>query len=408
MATPVNDSYSTASGGTIYGGTDNLPDWLPANGSHGYISSPQGNGGYMSDVFDVNNPDPMLRDPDGTYILDVWNSTTLCSGWGTMGGIAAFGGGHNDRVNNSVFMYDIALQRWFRISDATPLGVHAWNSDNVYGNVPSGQIFNDWGEYWTDDTRTAVVTGKCGPPHTYDNIKYVPGSAAGNIQGYLVLFGNFSGGCHRIDLDNPSNGWDRIGGLFKDVVPTTKYPAYGVTIWDSIRNRLFCIPSNGGGQNNSLNLDFPSKTISTSTNFYIELYEHMGRHAVADDRYLMFRSQGPNTYPQVIVANPDTGTRVIATHSGELTPWLFTMEWDEQHRRLVGWDGITKKLWFGQAPLNINSGSWVWSSQEFESALPIVQQAGPNLMYSRLHFDANLQAYLVVTRVSGPVQCFKL
>ena len=418
MATPVNDTYSTASGGTIYGGTDNLPSWLPNSGEFGYVSLSSGTGSIMSSVFDTTNPQPLLQGGDGAAILNVWCSTIDCPGWGTMGGIAAWGGGHNDRVNNDMYMYDKALQRWFRIVDATPLGIELKDDGVCYGNkvgldngvpawVSDPAFTNVWGEYWTDATRSAIKVGKVGAVHTYGNIKYVPGSAYGNTQGAVVLMGGAAYLAHSVDLDNLEAGWQRCGDLFTTVLPGTKTSSYGCTIWDSLRSRLFCYPSNNGGQDGSLILNFPSKTVATTSNNFIDSYYHQGRYAAADDMYLVFSNDYPNR-PKVKVLHPTSGAKYTPTQSGITPPPLYSMEWDEARRRLVGFDGFNSTLYFGQAPENMATGTWVWTSETFTNLSPVVPQTESNGMFDRVHFDANLQAFFIVTRVNGPVQCWKI
>lgn len=399
MAAP--DTYSGV--GAIYAGRfPPMPDWRPAAGTFDYISPASGPGHYLSDNFDLTNPQPLLRDADGTYILDAWNSTAQCAD-----GTLAFGGGHHDRMNNAVHYYDRTLQMWSRIVDATPLGIEVMDDNQCYGNIPAGAIANSWGEYWTDSGRTAVKEGKPGPPHTYGNFKWVPGSAFGNTKGAAVLMGGFSYGAHCVDLDNLAAGWQRCGDLFTTVHPTTKVPGYGCTIWDSLRSRLFCYPSNGGGQDDALILNFPSRTVEKAPGNFIDSYYQQGRHAVADDLYLVFGNDSPN-YPKVKVLHPTSGAKYTPPQSGDIPPPLYTMEWDETRRRLVGWGGTGTTLWFGQAPADMRTGTWVWTSQSFTAINPAVPQAGTNGMYDRLHHDPVLDIYTIVTRVSGPVQCWGL
>jgi hypothetical protein len=380
-----------------------FPGWLPASGAMGRVNLNQ-----LVNVADSTNSDSFLTDTDLANTLNTYGSTVFCKDYGPLGSILIFGGGHNDRINNAVYRYDIYTRLFSRISNGTPIPIRSLSFDAVSGSEPVGAIANPWAEYWTDNSRTAVITGKCGPPHTYGNLQYVPASAAGNTNGFLVLMGGWSFGAHMVDLDNPSAGWGRCGALFTDALPSTQISGYGSTLWDSSRSKLVCYPFNGSAQSNTVTLSFPAKTVGTTV-AYMNSYYSVSRYMAADDLYVCMNLYDAGNPPIFYVHDPVTGTITTAAQSGTLpTARFYTLEWDEQHRRVVGWDGASTTLWVCTPPSNPRTGSWVWSSLSFTNSDPVVQQTGANLMYDRLHYVPGLQAFFAVVRVDGPVQCWKL
>jgi hypothetical protein len=390
------DIWTIASGATLYAGCvappSGVPAWMPASGTMGRVSLNN-----MNAVFDSANPNTLIR--GSAAILNVWNSTTYIP-W--LDWVIAFGGGHNDYMGNDVYAYKMYDQMWYRISDAVPPGIQLQNSDEITDPI--------YGELWTDSSKTAVKVGKVTPPHTYCNMVAVPPSAAGNTNGWLVEFATFHRQAHYIDLDTPSVGWQRLGPLSTDTIPTAEPMVYGCSFFDSVRNQIVGFPMVSGVSGYGYALQLPGLTWSrfdASANpvGWINTYYSAGFHAVADDLYLIvkFQMDGSNHHP-IYWHDPSNRTQGVIDHTGMQSAGFSTVEWDEQNRQLVAHDSLDTGVWYAPAPLNMKSGTWVWSKRTYAAAQAFLVQSGENYLYKRLHYSASLNADLIVTRVDAAVQ----
>jgi hypothetical protein len=410
MASPVADSYSAASGATIYGGrSGGLPAWVPAAGVRANASLNQ-----ISDVY------PAIELRGGTHysgILNAWCSTVYAKDLGQYGSILVSGGGHQDYLYNEVYRYDIASRQWARFADPIPFtipvsvtygtqGTSQADGDHA-GNGVSDLVYN---EYWTDDTKSAVLTGRWCPTHTYGQILHVPGSAVGNTNGWLVTLGNFGMQCHKVDLDSPTAGWSRMGALLS-TTGRVEQPGYGCAIFDPVRSRIVSSPYNNGAQPYVYTIGLPSVTLASPSSDYLTTYYTLGFYDAADDLYIISRigdvlDTGGRW--KMYVLDPVTFAVSAPPSSGDVPPTgPGTVEWIESLRQLVYWPGSGTALYFAQAPANPKTGTWVWTMRDFGGDAPALQDSA-NPMYKRLHYVPALNALVHVGKTTGPVQIWKL
>lgn len=357
----------------------------------------------MQDVFDVNNPNPLLR--GSAAILNAWNSTIYAKDFGPMGAIIAFGGGHTDYMGNDVYAHDIATQTWSRIVDPTPLGISAQDYDTV---AQAGIT----GEYWIDDTRSGVIVGKIAPPHSYGNFKYVSAAIAGNTKGWVVMMGGFCNIAHYIDLDDLATGWQRLGGFWSDTVPGTQNSNYGSALVDTKRGWIASYPAAPNGQSRAVTLTAATKAVSSIWSDYPNSYYSVSDYCVSDDLYMTFilyPHQGEsfmNVFDPTLPEGP--GTKFTPPTSGFVPYPTTTAEWVESLRSWVTWDGTTSDLYKCTAPANPRTDTWVWTKMSFTNDTGVLQQTGAAPMYNRLHFIPALNAFAVVVAVNKQVQYWKL
>lgn len=403
MATPVNDSYSVESGVAIYAGRfgGGLPAWLPASGSKLNVSLNTISSQYMLDA-------PDTRTRGSTAILTAWCGTVYAPTLGEYGSIIAWGGGHADYLGNEVYRYDIDTRMWSRILDpydipvSYSLGTQA--DDPADGNgTGTGVSSTVNGEYWSDDTKSSTVVGQPCATHTYGHILWVSGTAAGNTNGWLVMVGNFNFQCHKVDLDNPSAGWSRFGVALNST-GKNEPPAYGCSIFDPSRNRVWCFPYANGQQTFGYALAVPAGTLTTPSQDYLEAYYTVGHYDETDDLYLLMRANDPSVFK---IHDPITSAKYSPTVTG-VTPvaGAGTVGWIESTRTLYYWPGTGSTVYFLQAPSNPRTQSWVWTSQTFSGDSPAT--GGANPMYGRLHYVQALNSLIHVGTTTGPVQCWRL
>lgn len=407
MAAPVDDSYSAPSGQTIYAGRSGLPSWVPAVGQRANVS--------LNTVSDVYPSITLRGSTRFSAILNSWVGTAFAPTLGAKGSIIFSGGGHGDYLGNEVYRYDVATRLVTRIADPYPIPVSPaigyQANDPTDGNgTGSGVSDSTYGEYWSDDTKSSVVIGQMCPTHTYGHVVHVSGAAAGNVNGWLVIVGNFSFQCHKVDLDNPSAGWSRLGPLIS-TSGGIEGPAYGCSVFDSIRNRIVCWPFGNGAQSYAYGIALPSGTPTKISANYVDSYYAVAHHDVVDDVYLIMNSTAErdgSSRLKLFVHDPADGARYDPISTGSVPPaGSGSVEWIESSRQLVFWPGTGTKLYFGQAPANPRTGTWTWAMRDFPGDAPVGNPDGWPL-YARLHYVSSLDALIHVGSTTSPVQCWHL
>jgi hypothetical protein len=91
------------------------------------------------------------------YIPAAWNGAAFASGYGTMGGLIVWGGGHKNYYGTEVYAFGMETQLWVRLSDPYP---------NAGSPGPGGN-----GVWPASGTQ---VNGSPGVIHTYNTVLYNP------------------------------------------------------------------------------------------------------------------------------------------------------------------------------------------------------------------------------------------
>ena len=402
MALPVADSYPITPGRPVYFGVDAMPNWLPAVGAIGTVGL-----NAMSSVYPTGAPDTRTRGSEA--VLSAWNSTVFASDLGAMGSIIAWGGGHADYLGNEVYRYDIATRVCslivgpFDIPVSYHLGTQA-DDPNDGPNTGTGVSSTAHGEYWASDEKSAEVVGQKCATHTYGHLIYVPAAQAGNTSGWLVMVGNFNVQAHYVDLDNPSAGWSRLGPMM-DVTP-----AYGLSLFDTLRSRIVVYPYVNGPGTTCRVLSLSTLTWSNISQDYLRTYYGVGHYMEADDLYLVMRAHNPDDAEGVLqIHDPVTGAKYRPTCTGDVPAYgaAGTPEWIESTRQVVYWPGAGSTLYTGQAPANPRTGTWVWTARAYSGDAPVTSYSA-NPMYRRLHYVPALQSLVHIGRMSQPAQAWRI
>lgn len=192
MAVATNDTYSAASGATIYGGMEApsaLPAWVP----------PAGN--YVADIPFTNTMDDVLLtmygSADRTMVLNRWTSAAFIPEYGTYGAMAYHGGGHNPG-NGLPNIQGVV------VADLTALQF-------VHTNKPS-QVWNEYDDF---DAACLASDGSPMAPHTYNGLERFPSSWSPGTypKGAMVRLGYPGGGPNALDvfdLDESTLGTTRL------------------------------------------------------------------------------------------------------------------------------------------------------------------------------------------------------
>lgn len=401
MASP--DVFSIAAGTRIaYGGRGvSLPSWVPPAGERRNFSLNK-----ISDVYPVSAPNVHTRGSKG--LLNSWSSTIYVPTMGTLGSVFAGGiGGHTNYLGNECYLQTVDTRLWARISEPYNFAIDSNDAATVSDAIT--------GEYWTDLTRTAVVVNQPVPTHTYGNEVWVPGSVAGNTNGWAVIIGNFSWQSHKVDLDNPSAGWSRFGPLMNSTV-LKEQQGYGCALVDVARAKIVTWPHTNGAQEFNYELTVPGGVLTTRTSNYVFARNMVASHDLTDDLYILLSasmSLDSGRIP-ITVIDPVTNTRYSPTSSGALPPatTLGSVGWIESTRQLYYWpwnDGGGTTVYFAQAPANPKTGDWVWTARVFTGDTPAgLEVADTAPMYSRLHYVPALHALIHTGQTVLDSQIWKL
>lgn len=217
MATPVGDSYSCAPGGRIAAGRHLLPAWLSAMPVHTW-ATPGSN--------TISSVDPAIDpavNPNYPATPPWWGSnghgsviTAWCGGaWDEVKKqLFVTGGGHADYGGNEVYVWSAQTGAFSRINKPT----------GAIGNT--GNLIDG-----LDATIPTLFDGQPRAAHTYGNLRVVNGEFW-NFQG-AVWYAGF-GAISAFKLVGTS--WVR---------QTTRiFPeCYGMTVWDSTRQRFVIVSS---------------------------------------------------------------------------------------------------------------------------------------------------------------------
>jgi hypothetical protein len=303
-----------------------LPAWVPAIGAIANVS--------LNVMHDVD-PCPANNcswSGGVTKQSSVFNDTGVAViPWlGTMGSLAITAGGHNDYFGNEVYVYDIALQKWWRLTDPDPL---------TYGEALSGPdagYFADHihGEIFADASHTTTKQNAPSPSHLYCYLVAIPPGVAGmGAMGGLMSVarpalsptGSYAGRqSHILDFAaqiaaGPGDPqWRRIGGLVPSAIP-----AYGGAILDTKRMVVWGTESTGtNGIPYRLDLNVATPQWAYVPSFpwgAFNCYYGTPMYAPEIDRILYFRNhQNGNSFAMI---DPTAPTKVLhPTLTGEVPP----------------------------------------------------------------------------------------
>lgn len=218
--TPVNDAYSTASGGVIAGGRVHVPAWRRAMPARTWAEVGINT---LSAIDPAINPAINPNHPGAAPWAGMNGHPSVISAW--CGGawdesarrLYITGGGHGDYAGNEAYAWDATTGAFSRLSTPT-------------GAVGNTGVLNDG----LDATNPSYFDGQPRSAHTYGHLQIVNGE-----------FWNFQGSTYSIGFGVRS-AYKLVGDSWVRQTSRTFGASYGMTVWDSSRQRFLLVSNNNG------------------------------------------------------------------------------------------------------------------------------------------------------------------
>ena len=311
-------------------------------------------------------------------VIDDWNGGAFATGYGELGGLVVFGGGHNGYFGNELYVFDVGTQTWIRHTDPVENPV----CDQSLGELQDGSPCS---------------------AHTYDYVDYHPGTNA------FVELGSasnheFGGGgaswVHLFSFDDDQwrRGASDLGG----------YGGTGASsAYDPGRDVFWVIPAYN---QNRLQYDPTSDAWTEYSPYNIEIDAASAVDPVHD---LLVTIDGRGTQSVIVHDLGDFEAQGITVPLNGSSPVMQTagpgFEWDPIEEVFVGWVS-GPSVWTLTPP----DGDWATETWEWNELPPAddneVVPSAPNgnNTYSRWRYMPSVNAFIVVNRVDEPVYVYKL
>jgi MYXO-CTERM domain-containing protein len=314
--------------------------------------------------------------------INDWCGGAFASGFGALGGLVIWGGGHNGYFGSEVYVFDLAERRWQRVSEPYDDG-----SGSVAGACNADGVYPD---------------GSACPTHTDDQVEYDP-----MTNSFVVIGGTpdpVCGGCvddrvHFFDFDTRS--WSL--GARK---PNPLWYA-GTTAYDAMRDVFWLLPA----QTSAFSRYDPRADRWEEIGERL-VFSNDGSGAIDPDRdlYVFVDGRGSGEVYGIPLDAPDSGLIPLTT-SGDVeiqSRGATGFEWDPIGRRLVAWhDGADVYVLNGPEG-DWRSGTWTWTRVSPAPTNTEIPSRNPNGTYSRFRYAASVNAFVLVSDWDGPVWAYRL
>ena len=390
MASPVPDSYSTATGGSIYGGRSGLPAWRSAMVANTWAVVPMAN--TLADINPRNNAAINPNYPSAPEWTAIGSQSMIVLAWcGASNDDSrvriAFAGGHGDWAGNEC--YDV------EINADTP----SW----VLTRWPSGAIGNLLTTNDGQESTGVYADGQPRSSHTYNKPVYVPG-----VGHYSVVQGACSwsgaGGTSR-PIKMAADG---TGTLMADN-PYAGAGSAGGGAYDSLRHALWYRGNNTGSFSKyDITADaWTSQGSAQAMSLTSALAYHpdsdtllWGNADLASD-WAVFDCATATLYQPTFSGTP----------AGGLTPGRAQMHWVPSLGAFVCWDNSTATTLITRLtpPANPRTGTWVIDTLPVSGANTVTPSAAAaNGTYGRFFYSPTLDGFGLFNSVSGSVYFYAL
>ena len=322
-------------------------------------------------------------------VINDWCGGALASGYGSLGGLVLWGGGHNGYFGSEVYVFDLASGLWVRASEPYDDG-----SESVAEACSEQGIYPD---------------GSACPAHTYDRVDYHPPTNR-----FVIMSGTpdpVCGGCddgyvHLFDLDD--NAWT-LGPEMEEMTPVTG----AVSAYDSKRDVFWFLgayyypplrrfdPNADGGQG--------AWTTHGEPVTPLEIDGGAVHDPVRDVLLYMDPLGSQKLYGFDLTAPDATSVELATTGDVEiLGREKLGLEWDPSGQRVIAWyDGAD--VYVLEAPEgDWKTGTWTWTRWAPADTNTVVPERGQNGTYSRFRYVPSVNAFVVVSTTGGPVWMYKL
>ena len=387
MATPIGDSYTCASGGTIAAGRHVLPAWLSAMPVHTW-ATPGSN--TLSSVDPALDPAVNPNYPSPAPWVGMNGHASVVSAWS--GGawdesakcLRITGGGHGDYAGNEVYQWDALTATFSRLS-------------NPSGAVGNTGTLNDG----NDATNPAYFDGRPRSAHTYGNLPMRDG-VLWNFQGSTYASGFGICGAWKF----VGNDWVRNG-------TTTLGASYGSTLYDASRGKFLRITSGNGRP-----VWYDPVADSTTQMAHWTNNDAQEMYGVIDTRRDLVVQF--SRYVTLFKLD-DSADAVVATQSGTIPDWVALSTVDNPSRAGVAYDYANDRylVWYGTSSIyvltppslasNPLTATWVWSTITPSAENTVTPSNDEdNGSYGRFWHSPSLNCVGVVNSVTEKMYVFRL
>jgi len=314
-------------------------------------------------------------------VINDWCGGAFASGHGELGGLIAWGGGHNGYFGSEVYVFDLASGLWQRVSEPYDDG-----SSSVAAQCNEDGVYPD---------------GSACPTHTYDQVDYHPASNR-----FVILGGTpdpVCGGCvddraHLFDLT--SHDWQL--GARKDG------PVYygGTSAYDAERDLFWLLSAYAHS--------FASydAVADAWTDYGSPGNVEIDGAAVIDperDLYLFIDARGTGNLYAISLEAPDSDfvELNVAGDTEVQSADKLGFDRDSSTGRFVGWDDGAELYVLDAPEGDWRTGTWRWT-RVAPSDKSVVPERNENGTYGRLRYAASVNAFVLVSSTEGPVWAYRL
>jgi hypothetical protein len=320
-------------------------------------------------------------------VIDDWNGGAFATGWGTLGGLVVWGGGHNGYFGSEVYVFDLESQLWVRASEPYDNG-----AGSVAGDCSDEGVYPD---------------GSACPAHTYDRVDYHPATNR-----FVIISGTndpVCGGCddgrvHLFDLDDAT--W-----ALGPAVPNANALTGAMSAYDGTRDVFWFLgtygvpplkrldPAGDGGAGAWSEHGSPAQPLEI---------DGAAIHDPDHDLLLHVDPLGTQGLFAFDLADPDAPGLPLTTAGDTeiLSADKVGFEWDPVEGRAVLWDDGAD-VYVLEAPADPLGGTWTitrWPAAETNTVVP---ERGVNGTYSRFRYAPSVNAFVLVSHVDGPVWAYR-
>lgn len=317
-------------------------------------------------------------------VIDDWCGGAFASGYGTLGGLVAWGGGHNGYFGSEVYVFDLVAGTWARASEP-----YSTTSGSVAADCSDDGVYPD---------------GSACPTHTYDQIDYHPGTNR------LVIIGGtpdpVCGGCvdDRIHFFDFDTGTWALGAR-----KSTSLYYGGTTAYDASRD-LYWLLSGYVHTFSSYDPNADAWSEHGTPNPGNNGIDGAGVVDPVRDLYIYVDALETGRLYAMPLAGPfDVWTELSATGDMEVqSAAKLGLEWEPLSERLVAWDDGADVYVLNPPAGDPLSGTWVWARVPPDPSNTVVPRRNMNGTYSRFRYAASVNAFLLVSSTGGPVWAYRL
>ncbi len=315
-------------------------------------------------------------------VVNDWNGGVFASGYGTHGGLVAWGGGHNGYFGSEIYVFDVATQTWARETEPYDDG-----SSSVAPRCSAEGIYPD---------------GSACPTHSYNAIEYRPSTntlvilngtadpvAGGAIDGRAHLF-NFTDHTWALGARNTGRvGYDAPGAYdpTRDIFWQMYGYVYHFASYDPSRDEWTDHGSPGVWE-----------------------IDGAGKVDPVRDLFVFIDSRGTGRMFAIPLSAPTT-PMVELTTTGDTeiqSQSAIGFEWEPVSERFVAWSAGADVYVLTPPAGDWRTAAWAWSRVSPDAGNTVVPTANSNGTYGRFRYAATVNAFLLVSEYDGPVWAYRL